>query len=198
MKKTVFYSLVFLLLALTGCKNDDEKDYLVALEQSVYPNKPGDDTPANPVGMLALNELNGNAKFIELFNGGLDRVDIGGITIRKDDSKIIYTAPSGTMIPAKGFLVLYGNAIDWAEGFTSGLSADKATKIQLLDKNGEELDVFKNLPENPGDAWNSPGTYSCKPAQGSFSRFPDGTGRWYVGESTEGSANIKGHTEIIW
>lgn len=200
-RKIIYCTLLLLSAAFAGCKDDKEQDYLdylASLEKPSEPSNLDDPDSSDPLSFLAINELNGNAKYIELYNGGEETLDISGIILRKDDSKIIYEAPVETKISAKGFLVLHGNATDFTEGFTSGLSADKATIIQLLDPNGKELDVFKNLPENPGDAWNTPGTYSCKPGQGSFSRFPDGTGKWYVGESTEGYANVKGNIQINW
>lgn len=202
MKRKILYCAIILMsLVMTGCKDDKEQDYLdylASLEKPSEPSTPDQPGSSDPLSFLAINELNGNTKFIELYNGSEEDLDITGIKLRKDESKIIYEAPKGTKIPSKGFLVLFGNAADFSEGFTSGLSSDKATMIQLLDKNDKELDVFKNLPENEGEVWNSPGRYSCKPGQGSFSRFPDGTGKWYVGESTEGFTNVKGNIEINW
>lgn len=202
MKRKIVYCAVILLSAIiTGCKDDKEQDYLdylAALEKPSEPDKPEEPDLSDPLSSLTINELNGNTKFIELYNNGKDELDISGIKLRKDDSKIIYEAPQGSKIQGQGFLVLHGNAVDFSEGFTSGLSADKSTMIQLLDPSGKELDIFINLSENPDDTWNSVGKYSCKPGQGSFSRFPDGIGKWYVGESTEGFANVKGNTEILW
>ena len=204
MKKVFYIALCLSVLIMAGCKNDSEQDYLEYLE-SLNSNSGGgsnssDENPDNTSGLalLAINELNGNEKFIELYNGNETELDITGIQLRKDDSKIIYQAPSGTVIPPKGFLVLNGNATDYSEGFTSGLSADKATMIQLLDMDGHEMDIFKNVPADPSGQWNDPGTYTCKPGKGSFSRYPDGNGKWYVGESTPFSANEKGNIEIKW
>lgn len=180
-----------------GCKDDsldDYFDYLDSLENESGSTESG----RNDIARLSLNELDGNAKFIELYNGNDAELNISGVQLRKDDAKIIYEAPAGTVIAPHGFMVLSGNATDFTEGFTSGLSADKAVMIQMLDPDGNEIDVFKNLPSDPAGAWNDPGTYSCKPGKGSFSRFPDGTGKWYVGESTPLTANSQGNIEIKW
>ena len=54
-----------------------------------------------------MNELNGNdPKYIEWYNGTGSELDITGVKIKKDDSKIVYIAPAGTKIPSHGFLVL--------------------------------------------------------------------------------------------
>lgn len=189
---------VALALAATGCKNDDEQDYLDYLASLQQPTPDNPDDPSTDTGKVTLNELDGNAKFIELYNSGDEPMDITGYSLYKDDVKTIYVAPEGTTIPAKGFLVLEGNAVDYTTGFTSGLSADKATIVQLLDAEGTIIDTFCNLPLDPTGTWQDVGTYSGKSGKRSFSRYPDGSGDWFVSESTSGMANIQGDTKIIW
>lgn len=197
MKKTIFLFSALLCMALTGCKNDDEQDYLdylASLNQPTPDNPAGDETE----GKITLNELDGNAKFIELYNTGDEAADISGYSLYKDESKTIYVAPAGTTVPAKGFLVLEGNAIDYTAGFTSGLSADKATIVTLLDADGNLLDTFCNPPLDPSGTWQDAGLYSGKTGKRSFSRYTDGTGDWYISESTPGMANVQGDTKITW
>lgn len=187
------------LLAVTGCKNDSEQDYLDYLDSLNQP-KPGngDGAQGGNAGTVVLNELDGNEKFIELFNPGSEAVDISGFSLKKDDNKTVYVAPEGTVVDSGAFLVLEGNSSDYSTGFTSGLSADKALKIELFDREGNLLDVFCNPPADPSGTWQDPGTYSGKQGKRSYSRYPDGIGGWFVSESTAGLPNIQGSESIRW
>lgn len=200
MSKLIYIALLAGLLVLPGCKNDDEQDYLdyLASQRQPKPDTPDiPDVPEEKAGVY-LNELDGNAKSIEFYNVGDKDADISGYTLVKDDEKTIYVAPEGTVVPAKGFFVISGNAEDYAAGFTSGLSADKATKIELFDPEGNILDSFCNIPADPAGTWQDPGTYSGKTGKRSFSRFPDGTGDWYVADATPMRPNNKGDIQIKW
>lgn len=193
-------ALLAISVILPGCKNDDEQDYLdyLASQRQPEPDEPdGPDLPEVKSGVY-LNELDGNAKTIEFYNTGDKDADISGYTLVKDDEKTIYVAPEGTVVAAQGFLVINGNAEDYEGGFTSGLSADKATRIEMFDKAGKILDIFCNPPADPAGTWQDPGTYSGKTGKRSFSRFPDGTGDWYVAEATPQKPNSKGDIQIKW
>jgi len=131
--------------------------------------------------LLALNELNGNDKFIELFNKGAAPVPMEGVYIEKDGSRN-WTAPAVTLAPGE-YLLLYSTdvAADHADHpadlfFSSGLSAKKAVRVQLFSPAGTSLDDF-NL------------TTCAQPAPASYSRCPDGTGAWTYAEATPGAAN---------
>lgn len=166
---------------------------------NVYAEAPKEDDKGGSYDGLSLNEVNGNDKFIELYNASDKALDIVGIQIRKDGDNIVWIAPEGTKIPAKGFLTLNGNAADFSAGFTSGLSADKSVKIELLNSAGEEIDVFKNLSESKGESWGEKdGKYDAKSSGLSFGRYPDGTGKWYLATATKDASNVKGDTEIVW
>lgn len=197
MGKLIYIALLAGLFMLPGCKNDDEQDYLDYLASQQQPQPDTPDAPEVIAGVY-LNELDGNTKSIEFHNVGDKDADISGYTLVKDDEKTIYVAPEGTIVAAKGFFVINGNAEDYAAGFTSGLSADKATKIELLDPEGNTLDTFCNLPADPAGTWQDPGTYSGKTGKRSFSRYPDGTGDWYVVEATPMRPNNKGDIRINW
>lgn len=197
MKRLLYIVLSAGLVILSACKNDSEQYYLdyLASTQQPTPDSPG--TPEQDTGVF-LNELDGNSKFIEFYNTDDKDADISGYSLFKDEEKTIYIAPAGTVVPAKGFFVIEGNAVDYAGGFTSGLSADKATKIELLDSNGKSIDTFCNPPTDSSGTWQDPGTYSGKSGKRSFSRYVDGTGDWYISEATPGAANIQGDTKITW
>ena len=136
---------------------------------------------------LILNELNGNDKFIELYNKGKDDIRIKGVFIAKDSNvaEPVWTAPSEIIKPGE-YVLLYSEDVqadhpEVAEDhiFHSGLSAKKAVRIQLLDPKGNTIDDF-NFAKHPGTKY-----------KGSFGRNADGN--WYnQTESTPGAANVDG------
>ena len=144
---------------------------------------------------LVLNELNGNDKFIELYNLSDEDVDIAGMYFTKDDEDT-FTAAEGTVVPAKGFLTVWSEKADALEEnpglapvFEFGLSADKSVKIELFAPDGTSLDVFKNLSVSLDETWGEDdGMYDSKD-KGSFARETDGTGDWYIMTATEGESN---------
>lgn len=150
---------------------------------------------------LVLNELNGNdPKYIELYNFSDKAIDLTGVQLKKDDEEIVYIAPEGTSLAAHSYLVLYADASSYEEGFTSGLSAKKAVKIELLSPKGELIDIFKNLTIDGTEEWGEDPKYNGDDAGQAYGRQPDGTGKWYLIDSTEGTSNDKAAKgeEIIW
>ena len=179
---------------------------------SESPDQPGSDIPSGiDYSGLRLNELNGNDKFIELYNTSDTAIDITGCRIYKDAEKTVFTA-DGVTIEAHGFITLLSE--DLYEGmevpestliFTSGLSADKSVMIELLAPDGEQLDVFKNLSEALGETWGEDdGKYNSKDKEvkPSFARVADGTGDWYIMTSTQGKSNSDAEKvedeKIVW
>lgn len=198
MKILAITAAAVLATLATGCKNDSEQDYLDYLESLKQPQQPADGPTDAATGAITLNELDGNEKFIELYNNSAEVLDISGYSLRKDESKIIYEAPSGTTIAPHGFLLLKGNAPDYSEGFTSGLSADKAVCVELLDNAGETIDTFRNPPADAAGTWQDSGTYNSKTGKRSFARYPDGIGAWFLAESTPAMANASGSEPVDW
>ena len=159
-------------------------------------DNPDDDQPSGvDYAALRLNELNGNDKFIELYNSSDADIDIAGVYFTKDDEDT-FTAAEGTVVPAKGFLTVWSEKADALEEnpglapvFEFGLSADKSVKIELFAPDGTSLDVFKNLSVSLGETWGEDdGMYDSKD-KGSFARETDGTGDWYIMTATEGESN---------
>lgn len=151
--------------------------------------------PEGPSGVdytgLVLNELNGNKpKYIELYNGTNHELDITGVQIKKDDADIVYVAPEGTKITAHGFLVLLSDQTDYSTGFTSGLSAKKSVKIELLSPSPENtaIDVFKNLAENGESVWGENPKYNGETEGMAYARKDNGSG-WYMMKATQGESN---------
>ena len=151
-----------------------------------------DDTEVTPVDYsgLVLNELNGNDKFIELYNKGTEAIALKGVYIEKDE-KNVWKAGDITL-EAGAYLLLYSEDVIAEEHpdyegsglvFSSGLSAKKAVRVQLFTPQGVSLDDF-NLVD-----------YSI-PAPASYSRCPDGTGAWTYADATPGTANAESTTLV--
>ena len=127
--------------------------------------------------VLRLNELNGNDKFIEIYNAGADAINLNGVYIEKDGAQN-WLADNTVKIDAGGYLLLYSEDVT-IEGaaqagypesltFHSGLSAKKNVRIQLFTPAGVSIDDF-NLT---GIDANDP---AYIPAPASYSRNADGT-----------------------
>ena len=161
--------------ATPGAVNVDGTVALLGLEGGVTPEPP---TPEEPdYTNLVLNELNGDTKFIEIYNKGNLDLSMEGMFITKDgvEDDIKWTGDATIVVPAHGYVVLYSAdvAADHPElgenmFFNSGLSAKKTVRIALYMADGTERDVFTR------------GT--------SYARTPDG-GDWKLAEATPGAAN---------
>lgn len=131
---------------------------------------------------LVLNELNGNDKFIELYNKGSEAVPLEGVYIEKDGGKV-WTGNSSQTLAAGGFFLLYSEDVVTDHSshpadqfFTSGLSAKKAVRVQLFSPAATSLDDF-NLVD-----------FSVT-APASYSRSVDGGGTWNFAAATPGASN---------
>lgn len=138
---------------------------------------------------LRLNELNGNDKFIEIYNAGTDPINMKGVFIEKDNEQN-WVGDNTIVMEAGAYLVLYSNKDeivalhpDLPENlfFDGGLSEKKPVRIQLFSPDGTSLDDF-NLVE------------CVTPAAASYSRNADG--KWYHAAATPGAANEEG-TELV-
>lgn len=139
---------------------------------------------------LVLNELDGNKpKFIELYNGADSEMDITGVKIIKDDKSTVYVAPESTRIAARSYLVLLSDQQDYSTGFTSGLSAKKSVKIELLSPDDTSIDVFENLSVALGQAWGEDDPkYNGETAEMAYARRDNGA-EWYLMKATQGESN---------
>ena len=95
--------------------------------------------------VLCLNELNGNDKFIEIYNSGADAINLNGVYIEKDGAQN-WLSDNSVKIEAGAYLVLYSEDVvaDHPEVpetmiFHSGLSAKKNVRIQLFTPAGGQL-----------------------------------------------------------
>ncbi len=148
--------------------------------------------------VLRLNELNGNDKFIEIYNTGAEAINLKGVTFNKDE-ELAWTAKDAVKIEAGAYLVLYSyksNVIP--EGypenliFNTGLSAKSNVRIQLFTPAGASIDDF-NLTaiELNGEAYG----YASNQAPASYSRNADGN--WYYADATPGAANTDGQNIVL-
>lgn len=150
--------------------------------------------------VLRLNELNGNDKFIELYNTGTDPINLNGVYIVKDDENQNWTGTANVNIEAGGFVVLWSEDVidpndpQVAEDyvFHSGLSAKKNVRIQLFTPAGESIDdFFLTAIELNGEAYG----YGGNQAPASYSRNADGD--WYYADATPGAANVDGVNIVL-
>ena len=176
--------------ATPGAVNVDGTVALLGLEGGDTPEPP---TPEEPdYTNLVLNELNGDTKFIELYNMGNLDLSLEGLYIEKDDkTEPIWIGDATITVPAHGYVVLYSEdvVIDHPELegtnyiFGSGLSAKKSIRIALFLADGTQLDIFTRGPE--GVEW---GATISNVAPQSYARTPDG-GDWKLADATPGEAN---------
>ena len=150
--------------------------------------------PPTDYTQLRLNELYGAAdtdegKFIELYNMGNFPIKLKGVILKKD-GKDTWMGIEGEVIPAHGCWAIIGAKGTTERGFSSGFSNKKSVLVELLDPDGKPLDKFQRGEEDTG--W---GNQSLAKVSGSWSRVPDGTGKWMETEPTCGSLNAKTGTD---
>ena len=140
---------------------------------------------------IILNELNGETKFIEIYNKGTSDVPLNGMYIMKDDyvAGSIWTADVTIVAPAGGYVLLYSEdvAVDHPEHpenliFHSGLSSKKSIRVTLFTPNGTVRDEFTR---GTTGEW---GQTISNVAPQSYARTPNG-GDWKLANPTPGEAN---------
>ncbi|MCL2560784.1 MAG: lamin tail domain-containing protein [Rikenellaceae bacterium] len=159
---------------------------------------------------LVLNEINGEQKFIEVYNKGTKAIDLKGVRVDRNDNASGFTVPNGpsdpsVMLPAGGYWVITANdynpvppppvaaLVHGALG--SGLSAQQALMIRLSDPGDNVLDLFIRREGSASWGTTGPGHASV----GTYTRSPNGTGGWFANtaaNSTAGAANLPTTTPI--
>lgn len=159
-----------------------EKDFTVG-------DKPSDFTK------LVLNELYGaadadNEKFIELYNNGDDPIKLKDVVIKKDEAEA-WRGLAGEVIMGHSFFTIVGAKGTTERGISSGFSSKKSVLIELYDPNNNLVDKFQRGEKE--DAW---GNQSLAKVSGSWSRCPNGTGKFMItDETTLGAKNPDTGTE---
>jgi hypothetical protein len=147
---------------------------------------------------IILNEVDGNKKFVELYNNSDNPVNISGMAIIKngtslknEDGTPSWVVPTGIIIPARGFGVIkcsgYTATADPAAVIIGtvgdGMSAKQTLLLELTKPDGTVLNSF----QRGVSPWGV--TISAIATTDSYSRCPDGTGSWKTALSTAGKAN---------
>lgn len=159
-----------------------EKEYTVG-------DKPSD------FSKLVLNELYGAAdadseKFIELYNNGDDPIKLKDVIIKKDEAEC-WRGLDGEVIMGHSFFTIVGAKGTTERGISSGFSSKKSVLIELFDPNNNLVDKFQRGEKE--DAW---GNQSLAKVSGSWSRCPNGTGKFMITDvTTLGAKNPDTGTE---
>ena len=156
-------------LAMVSCVKD-ERD-----PQSLIPEEVHYDYTK-----LVLNEVSSVGedaeKFIELYNTGNEEISLENVVINKDE-ELSWTGVKGQKIAPKGYFAIVGAKNITADGFSSGLSGKKSLLIELIDPDGNVLDKLQRGEK--GSGWGA----SLDAVSGSWSRIPDGTGKFKLTET---------------
>ncbi len=144
---------------------------------------------------LVLNELYGAAdndadKFIELYNNGDDPIKLKGVVIKKDEEET-WRGLEGEVIMGHSFFTIVGAKGTTPRGFSSGFSSKKSVLVEIYDPNNNLVDKFQRGEKQ--DAW---GNQSLAKVSGSWSRCPNGTGKFMITDTpTLGAKNPDTGTE---
>jgi len=144
---------------------------------------------------LVLNELYGAAdadseKFIELYNNGDDPIKLKDVIIKKDEAEV-WKGLDGEVIMGHSFFTIVGAKGTTERGISSGFSSKKSVLVELYDPNNNLVDKFQRGEKQ--DAW---GNQSLAKVSGSWSRCPNGTGKFMITDvTTLGAKNPDTGTE---
>jgi hypothetical protein len=147
---------------------------------------------------IVLNEVDGNTKYVELFNNSAAPVNISGMYIVKNtvslknaDGTPNWTVPTGTILPANGYGIIkcsgYTATADPAAiiigTVSDGMSAKQTLLLELTKPDGAVISTFQR-----GVApWGT--TISAIATTDSYSRVPNGSATWKLALQTPGKVN---------
>ncbi|MDR1552804.1 MAG: lamin tail domain-containing protein [Prevotellaceae bacterium] len=140
---------------------------------------------------LVINEIDGNGKFIELYNKGTVDIPLAGVTLVKNESATWWTGGAATLAAGEYYTISQSGQTDPGADETtgaSGISPKQNLKFQLKDPDDNELDVFFR---SNGEAL---GTivipaYDATTPKYAFARCPDGIGAFGLAEPSCDIAN---------
>ena len=144
---------------------------------------------------LVLNELYAAAdadseKYIELYNNGDDPIKLKDVVIKKDESES-WRGLAGEVIMGHSYFTIVGAKGTTERGLSSGFSNKKSVLIELYDPNNNLIDKFQRGEKE--DAW---GNQALAKVTGSWSRCPNGTGKFMITDvTTLGAKNPDTGTE---
>jgi hypothetical protein len=145
------------------------------------------------VGTLTINEISGKGdEWIEIINTGVSPVDISGFIITDGDhdggapnkgnaAKI----PTGTTIPAGGYLVAMG----YPDGGPCTVPAGVPCVVGSFAISGSQGDIA--YLQNPANGVVAKVVYPANTVTSghSWARLPNGTGNFQIGTKTKGLEN---------
>lgn len=172
-----------------GYTSTVDKDYTVG-------DKPSDYTK------LVINEVYGAGadaeKYLELYNNGDDPIKLQGVVIRKDEGDDVWVGEAGEIIMGHGYFCIVGAKNTPGEGgsgpnprpMTKGLSAKKSVLFQVFDPNSNLVTKFER-----GEKLTAWGEQSLVENKKTWSRCPNGTGKFMIADKTLGAKNPDTGTE---
>ena len=172
-----------LIVNEAGYSSIVEKEYTVG-------DKPSDYTK------LVINEVYGagadGEKYLELYNNGDDPIKLQGVVIRKDDTDDVWVGEAGEIIMGHDYFCIVGAKNTPGEGgsgpnprpMTKGLSAKKSVLFEVFDPNSTLVTKFERGEKL--DGW---GNQSLPENKLTWSRCPNGTGKFMIADKTLGAKN---------
>jgi len=134
---------------------------------------------------LVINEIDGNGKFVEIYNKGTKTVSLENLTLIKNESQTWWMGTADKTIDAGGYYVVAqsgGTEVFDENNGASGISAKQTLKFELKNPNKVVIDSFSR-----GVAPWGAGISDVTP--NSFSRCPDGTGDFKLATPSPRAAN---------
>jgi hypothetical protein len=142
-------------------------------------------SPDADYSQLVINEVDGNGKFIEIYNKGTEAVPLEKLTLVKNEAQTWWTGSAGTTIDAGGYYVVAqsgGTDIFDENTGLNGISPKQTVKFELKKPNGDLIDSFSRGVS----PW---GTSISDVTPDSFSRCPNGTGDFKLATPSPKAAN---------
>ncbi|MCL1867578.1 MAG: lamin tail domain-containing protein, partial [Paludibacter sp.] len=140
---------------------------------------------------LIINEVDGNGKFVELYNNSSNPISLEGVMLIKDESSTWWIG-GDISIAAHGFYTIaQSGGASGANEYTgaSGISTKKIVKFELKSPYGALIiDFFARTLEGRNFGDNCTPDYAGPPSY-SFSRCPNGTGEFGLATPSCNSAN---------
>ncbi|MCL1942573.1 MAG: lamin tail domain-containing protein [Candidatus Azobacteroides sp.] len=148
---------------------------------------------------LVINEVDGNGKFVEIYNSGTEAISLEGYSLVKNEASTWWTGKATTTIAAGGYYTIAqsggANGADEYNG-ASGISPKQNVKFELKSPDGKT--VVDYFARTNGGNWGN----SVTPDYGagtpySFSRCPDGTGDFQLAVPSCNAANNASAGDIV-
>jgi hypothetical protein len=175
--------IVTFIIGTIGATNNDNPVYVPPMVD-----------PEVDYSLLVINEVDGNNKFVELYNKGGVAIPLAGLKLYKNgDASAWWTGAADSEIAANGYHTIYqsgegaeGEGIEQTGG--SGISPKKTVSFDLK-KEDEPIDRFARLKVGSEEL-----DKTCTPDYGtvggySFSRCPDGVGAFELALPTPQASN---------